>query len=61
MIKQKPLETPKQSKSTIGKLPDYSELHDKFKSHPFFTIPQLSNIALNFPNITKGKIPYRAD
>ena len=50
-----------EKKSETKDLPDYSELHNKFRADPFFTIPQQSKIALNFLNVTRGRLPYRAD
>lgn len=60
-MEQEPLPYTKPTKSETKDLPDYSELHNKFRADPFFTIPQQSKIALNFLNVTRGRLPYRAD
>ena len=55
----------KPSKSSFRPLDQQVERHravsDRFRSNPFFTIPAQSSIALNFPNVTRGRRPYIAD
>ena len=55
----------KPSKSSFRPLDQQVERHravsDRFRSNPFFTIPAQANIALNFPNVTRGRRPYIAD
>ena len=55
----------KPSKSSFRPIDQQVERHravsDRFRSNPFFSIPAQSNIALNFPNVTRGRRPYIAD
>ena len=55
----------KPSKSSFRPIDQQVERHravsDRFRSNPFFSIPAQANIALNFPNVTRGRRPYIAD